>query len=166
MYQPQGKAKQLNQQQDRIWILAMATLAVFMVVVVAWRWFQDRQPPSEKYGVALLELEPAGGQAVVPFDLAPVLTMDGGVLAIDSGAIEAFVVRIGPDAYNVFARRTAQGRRVKYDITNGIFVDRKDPNVGFDRATGACLTQGVEDQLIKYTSRANPVNLEIQPVAQ
>ncbi|NUQ01887.1 MAG: hypothetical protein HUU35_18740 [Armatimonadetes bacterium] len=162
----QPRAKRLNQNPDAIWIQSMLVLAAFMVIVVVWRWWMDRQPAEVRFGVRQVVVEPQGGQINVPLASAPELTTDGGVIALQSGPVEAFVVRVSAISYMVFSRTSANGRQARYDINRGIFVDRRDETFGFDRSTGNALNAGADDRLPRYINRATSEMLEIQMAMQ
>ncbi|MCC7491278.1 MAG: hypothetical protein IT204_02975 [Fimbriimonadaceae bacterium] len=159
----QPKAKRLNQQQDRIWVQSMAAMTAFMLLVVGYRWYQERQPPEIRYGLSgVVAGEQTGGQVVLRLNNAPALSADGGAVVVRAGNLEAFVVRLPGGTYAVFDCFSAQGERVKYDIARGLFAYLKDETVGFDRSSGACLTSGVEDRLLRYISIATPETVEFQ----
>ena len=158
--QASSRSKRLNQNEDRIWIQAMAILVVFMIAVVAWRAWKDHQPDEIRFGAAQITIEPSGGRVLLPMSQAP--AAEGGVIAISAGSLEAFVVKVSNFEYAVFNRTSARGRAVRYDQGRGIFVDRSDETFGFDRKTGRSVSAGVEDHLPKYLSLAQGDNLEIQ----
>lgn len=149
---------------DQFWIIAMGTIVALMLAVMVFRWWQDRQPTSVRYGVTLIPAERAGGQVILPLANAPTLTTDGGVAGIQAGGLEAFVVRISETDYRVYSATSAGGRKLRYDPVAGVFVDRKDEKVTFERSSGTQV--GGEDRMPRYLCNLSADRLEIQPVRQ
>ncbi len=159
------KARRLEGNEDRIWVISMLALVAFMLLVVAVRWYEDSRPPEIRFGVPLVTVERQGGQAVVSVNDAPTLTTEGGVVAVRAGAMEGFIVRTGSVDYAVWDRQSARGREVRYDVERGIFIDRGG-TIGFDRTGGNCLSPGEDDRLVGYPCRGSTDSVEIQLIAK
>lgn len=152
--------------EDKPWVYAMATLAAFMVLVVVWRFWQDRQPPIERLGAVLLEVPREGNMCRAPYVMAAQLTTPGSVLAIKSGPWQGFVVLTVDNLYQVYGGKTAEGKQIKYDDSLRAFVYAKNPRIGFDRRTGNPLDPTTEDRLIRFPSRSLVDALEITLIPQ
>ncbi|MBI2299702.1 MAG: hypothetical protein HYU66_12300 [Armatimonadetes bacterium] len=149
---PARSRLQRGKGDNRGWLMAMSSIIVLMVVVVGWRLYQDSGTPESRFGVPLMEIEPTGGQIQVATGVYPELGTDGGALVVRSGRRLVFVVRISSDNYKVFDTVTQRGKPVLYDKAKGYFVSRKDPEVYFDRTTGAPLGKKVNDGMSEFLS--------------
>lgn len=158
-----ARARLERRADNRGWIYALFAILFMMVVVTAWRAWEDSRPTEVRFGARRYEGVREADVVVANLAQMPEMANDRGVAIVRQGATEVFVVRIDENNYRVWGLRSVRGKPLRWDPKSGYLVYARDSSVYFDIASGAVKKQGVEDQLRSHVSRHVGNRLEINP---